>query len=58
MEHKLIIETRNLSYRFGNQLVIDHVSLKVREGSIYGFLGPNALTFIIGYFVIHKLSIR
>jgi ABC-2 type transport system ATP-binding protein len=37
----LIIETRNLSYQFGNQLVLDQVSLKVREGSIYGFLGPN-----------------
>jgi len=37
----LIIETRNISYKFGNQLIIDQVSLKVREGSIYGFLGPN-----------------
>jgi ABC-2 type transport system ATP-binding protein len=37
----LIIETRNLSYQFGNQLVLDQVSLKVREGCIYGFLGPN-----------------
>jgi ABC-2 type transport system ATP-binding protein len=37
----LIIETRNLSYQFGNQLVLDQVSLKVMEGSIYGFLGPN-----------------
>ena len=37
----LIIETRNLSYHFGTELVLDQVSLKVREGSIYGFLGPN-----------------
>ncbi|OYZ27935.1 MAG: ABC transporter ATP-binding protein [Sphingobacteriales bacterium 17-39-43] len=37
----MIIETRNLSYQFGNQLVLDRVSLNVREGSIYGFLGPN-----------------
>jgi len=41
MEPSLIIETRDLSYRFGKQLVLDQVSLKVREGSIYGFLGPN-----------------
>jgi ABC-type multidrug transport system ATPase subunit len=27
--------------RFGNQLVLDQVSLNVRQGSIYGFLGPN-----------------
>ncbi len=38
---ELIIETRNLSYHFGDQLVIDQLSLNVREGSIYGFLGPN-----------------
>jgi ABC-type multidrug transport system ATPase subunit len=37
----LIIETRNLSYHFGTELVLDQVSLKVREGSIYGFIGPN-----------------
>lgn len=37
----LIIETRNLSYQFGKQLVLDQVSLNVKEGSIYGFLGPN-----------------
>lgn len=41
MEPELIIETRNLSYRFGNQLVLDQVSINVKEGSIYGFLGPN-----------------
>ncbi|HQT24856.1 ATP-binding cassette domain-containing protein [Daejeonella sp.] len=41
MKPELIIETRNLSYQFGNQLVLDRVSLNVREGSIYGFLGPN-----------------
>ena len=41
MEPGLIIETRDLSYRLGNQQVLDHVSLKVQAGSIYGFLGPN-----------------
>lgn len=38
---ELIIETRDLSYIFGNQKVLDQVSLKVNAGSIYGFLGPN-----------------
>jgi ABC-2 type transport system ATP-binding protein len=37
----LIIETKNLSYRFGVNQVLDNVSLKVEAGSIYGFLGPN-----------------
>lgn len=41
MQEDLIIETRELSYRFGNQQVVDKVSLAVKAGSIYGFLGPN-----------------
>ena len=41
MHENLIIETRGLSYRFGSQQVLENVSLKVSEGSIYGFLGPN-----------------
>ncbi|MDF3078055.1 MAG: transporter ATP-binding protein [Sphingobacteriaceae bacterium] len=36
-----IIETHELSYFFGNQQVLDKVSLNVPSGSIYGFLGPN-----------------
>ena len=38
---ELIIETKNLSYRFGVNQVLDNVSIKVESGSIYGFLGPN-----------------
>lgn len=41
MGNTLIIQTRELSYRFGNQLVLDKISLEVPQGSIYGFLGPN-----------------
>ncbi len=38
---ELVIETRDLSYLFGEQMVLDQISLKVIKGSIYGFLGPN-----------------
>ena len=41
MLEELIIETKNLSYTFGKQTVVDNISLKVESGSIYGFLGPN-----------------
>lgn len=41
MQGNLIMETRNLSYRFGNQQALEDVSLRVSPGSIYGFLGPN-----------------
>ena len=37
----LAIETCGLNYHFGNQKVVDDLSLKVPTGSIYGFLGPN-----------------
>lgn len=35
------IETVDLTYRFGQQTVVNNLSLKVPAGSIYGFLGPN-----------------
>lgn len=38
---ELVIETRELTYNFGSQKVVDNLSLKVSKGSIYGFLGPN-----------------
>jgi lantibiotic transport system ATP-binding protein len=38
----LAIETRDLSWSFGHKRkVVNDLSLKVPEGSIYGFLGPN-----------------
>lgn len=38
---KLVIDVRNLSKSFGSKKVVDDVSLSVRRGEIYGFLGPN-----------------
>ena len=38
---ELAIETKGLNYHFGNQKVVDDLSLQVAKGSIYGFLGPN-----------------
>src|ERR1700761_5193143 len=37
----MVISTENLTFTFGNQTVVKSLSLKVPEGSIYGFLGPN-----------------
>ncbi len=37
----VVIDVRDLTKRFGNRTVVDHVSLTVRRGEIYGFLGPN-----------------
>ena len=36
-----MIECEGLTRRFGHFTAVDHVSLKVAKGSIFGFLGPN-----------------
>jgi ABC-2 type transport system ATP-binding protein len=35
------VETENLVKTFGSFLAVDHVSLRVAKGEIFGFLGPN-----------------
>ena len=36
-----MIEVKNLTKKYGNNLAVDDVSFKIRGGRIYGFLGPN-----------------
>ena len=36
-----IIEVNQLSKKFNNKTVVDHISLFVKRGDIFGFLGPN-----------------
>jgi ABC-2 type transport system ATP-binding protein len=36
-----VVETADLTKRFGHQVVVDGVDLAVPGGAIYGFLGPN-----------------
>jgi ABC-2 type transport system ATP-binding protein len=35
------VEVRGLVKRFGDFVAVDHVSLAVAKGEIFGFLGPN-----------------
>jgi ABC-2 type transport system ATP-binding protein len=35
------VEAKELTKRFGDFVAVDHVTLEVPAGSIYGFLGPN-----------------
>ena len=37
----MIIETTNLTKRYGRQTAVNDLSLKVKKGEIFGFLGPN-----------------
>ncbi len=36
-----IVETHDLTRRYGTMLVLDHLNLQIPEGSIFGFIGPN-----------------
>jgi len=40
-ELEYIIETTNLCKRFGKEVAVTDLNLKIRKGEIYGFLGPN-----------------
>jgi ABC-2 type transport system ATP-binding protein len=36
-----IVETRNLTRRYGPTLALDHLNLEIPQGAIFGFIGPN-----------------
>jgi ABC-2 type transport system ATP-binding protein len=36
-----IIETRNLTHRYGKLTAVNDVSLQIQQGDIFGFVGPN-----------------
>ena len=41
MSEPLAIDVEGLTKRFGDKVAVDHFSLQVARGQIYGFLGPN-----------------
>ena len=36
-----MLEIKNLSKRFGNQQVLDHISLKIEKGKVIAVIGPS-----------------
>jgi ABC-2 type transport system ATP-binding protein len=36
-----VVDTRDLTKRFGHTIALDHLTLEVAQGEIFGFLGPN-----------------
>ena len=36
-----VIETKDLTKRYGEVVAVDHLSLRVPRGGVFGFLGPN-----------------
>jgi branched-chain amino acid transport system ATP-binding protein len=41
MENKPLLTMTNLTMRFGGLVAVDHVSLTINEGEIFGLIGPN-----------------
>lgn len=37
----IVIQTEQLTKRFGTFTAVDHLSFEVRKGEIFGFLGAN-----------------
>jgi ABC-type multidrug transport system ATPase subunit len=40
-DHDTVVQTHELTKRYGDRLAADGVSMTVRRGEVYGFLGPN-----------------
>src|SRR3954453_22777858 len=41
MSNEAIVETRNLTKRYGSFTALSDLNLKIEKGSIHGFIGPN-----------------
>jgi ABC-2 type transport system ATP-binding protein len=41
MDHSLAVQTENLSKQFGHFTAVDQVSISVKKGEVFGFLGAN-----------------
>lgn len=52
-----IIECRNVCKNFGEKVALDHVSLEIPEGGIYGLLGPNGAGKTTLIRIINRITI-
>jgi len=41
VEGQRIIETEGLTKKYGHQIAVNHLTLQISEGEVFGFLGPN-----------------
>jgi ABC-2 type transport system ATP-binding protein len=38
---QIIVETEDLTKRYGSRTAVEHLNIKIEEGEVFGFLGPN-----------------
>ncbi|MDI6762451.1 MAG: ABC transporter ATP-binding protein [Thermodesulfobacteriota bacterium] len=41
MKGEIIVETEDLTKKYGQRTAVDHLNIKIEEGEVFGFLGPN-----------------
>jgi len=41
LNSEFVIDVRGVTKKFGERTVVNNIAMQVREGEIYGFLGPN-----------------
>ena len=41
MAENVMIETRELTKKYGEKTAVDHLNLTIRTGEVFGLLGPN-----------------
>ena len=41
MDKEIVISVKDLTKKFGSFTAVDHITLQVRRGEIFGFLGAN-----------------
>jgi len=41
LEGQIIIEAEELTKKYGTQIAVNHLTLQIQEGEVFGFLGPN-----------------
>lgn len=43
----MLLETRNLTKQYGHYKAVNGVSLHIKKGAIYGFIGRNVPRYIL-----------
>ena len=52
----MIIQTDNLTKRYGATEVVSRLNLNVEGRSIYGFLGPNGITIFLSSHLLSEVE--